>query len=227
MDTARSGQVGRATRMVAGRPTYLVAVPVEAGRVVRLAVPLADNLATQRRMRTRLLVGAGVGFVAVVLLSWLVIRRLVRPLQAMTETAEQLARGDYAARPPAAAAAAAGEVGVLAHALTHLAGEVQARFAEVQGERRTDGDHFVHQHFPCRIGPVDTFAQPRDQAVAFAAADNLLGCERQRLGHAGDQRAGEVCGRDLVDQPIRYRRRQRVVAFVGIAGKCMGIGGVE
>jgi len=133
------------------------------------------------------------------LLSWLVIRRLVRPLQAMTETAEQLARGDYAARPPAAAAAAAGEVGVLAHALTHLAGEVQARFAEVQGER-----DLVRGVLSSLVEGVVVLDRARHVVLVNDAAAALVGADAAlpaSLGPLldGAERAAEVTlrGRDV------------------------------
>jgi two-component system phosphate regulon sensor histidine kinase PhoR len=128
------GEGGHAIRRLdAGGPLqYVVALPVELGRVIRLAVPLDDVLAPRARMRTRLLVGAGLGFVALLLLSWLFIRALVRPLQAMTRTAERLARGEPGvAAPPAAA----GELGVLGRALAHMATEVEARVAELTAQR--------------------------------------------------------------------------------------------
>jgi two-component system phosphate regulon sensor histidine kinase PhoR len=128
------GERGRAIRRLGDgdRQQYLVAVPADLGRVIRLAVPLDDVLATRARMRNRLLVGAALGFVALLLLSWLFIRALVRPLQAMTRTAERLARGEYEVPTPPDAG---GELGVLGHALSHMAREVKARVGELTAQR--------------------------------------------------------------------------------------------
>lgn len=132
--TARRGEVGRATRkLAADRPlSYLVAVPAADGRVVRLAVPLSDVTATQRRMRNRLLAGAAIGFVGALLLSFVFIRAVVRPLQSMTRSAQRLAQGDYDVRAPVDAG---GELGVLARAFAHLGDEVKARVGQLTEQR--------------------------------------------------------------------------------------------
>jgi len=131
---ARRGEVGRAIRRLRSDepPQYLVAVPADLGRVIRLAVPLGDVLETRARMRYRLLVGGGFGFVGCLLLSWIFIRAITRPLQSMTRTAEKLAKGDYDVPPPADAG---GELGLLARAMTRMAGEVKARVGDLTQQR--------------------------------------------------------------------------------------------
>jgi two-component system phosphate regulon sensor histidine kinase PhoR len=132
---ARRVEIGKAIRTLGSddEPQYLVAVRANAGGVVRLAVPLGDVLGTRTRMRNRLLVGFGAGFLGCLVLSFLFIRALTRPLQAMTITAEKLARGDYEA--PSAAADSGGELGVLARAMDRMAGEVKARVGELTEQR--------------------------------------------------------------------------------------------
>jgi two-component system phosphate regulon sensor histidine kinase PhoR len=134
---ARNGDVGRAERsLVSGQPPYyLVAVPARAGRIVRLAWPLSDVIATRQRMRNRLLVGSILGFIGALVLSALVLRAVVRPLQSMTRTAERLAKGDYDVPLPTEAMAAGGELAVLGRSLTHLAGEVKSRIGELTKQR--------------------------------------------------------------------------------------------
>lgn len=131
---ARRGEVARATRqLIPGGPaSYVVAVPSEEGTVVRLAVPLSDVHATRRRMRNRLLGGAAVGFVGALLLSFVMIRAVVRPLQLMTRSAEKMAQGDYDVHAPVEEG---GEMGVLARAFTRLAGEVKARVGQLTEQR--------------------------------------------------------------------------------------------
>jgi two-component system phosphate regulon sensor histidine kinase PhoR len=134
---ARRGLIG-----IAQRPRrddedlqYLVAVPGAGGSVVRLAVPLGDILATRARMRNRLLFGFGLGFLGSLLLSWIFVRAITRPIQSLTRTAERLAKGDYDVSAPTAAEAAGGELGVLAGAMMHMAGEVKARVGELTEQR--------------------------------------------------------------------------------------------
>ena len=131
---ARHGEVGHAIRQLRDDepPQYLVAVPAERGRVVRLSVPLDDVLGTRARMRNRLLVGAAFGVVGCLALSWIFIRAITRPLQAMTHSAEQLARGDYDAPSPIASD---GELGVLARAMNRMTSEVKARVGELTEQR--------------------------------------------------------------------------------------------
>lgn len=131
---ARRGENGRAIRTLRDDdpPQYLVAVPADGGRVIRLAVPLDGVLATRARMRNRLLVGFGFGFAGCLVLSFFFIRALTRPLQAMTRTAEKLARGHYDAPPPIDSG---GELGVLARAMNRMAGEVKARVGELTEQR--------------------------------------------------------------------------------------------
>lgn len=131
---ARRGEIGRAIRELRADepPQYLVAVPAEFNRVIRLAVPLGDVLDTRARMRNRLLVGAAFAFVGCLFLSWIFIRAVTQPLQSMTRTAEKMAKGDYDVPPPTDAG---GELGVLARAMIHMAGEVKQRVTELTQQR--------------------------------------------------------------------------------------------
>ncbi|HEX8115031.1 MAG TPA: HAMP domain-containing protein, partial [Kofleriaceae bacterium] len=132
---ARQGEVGHAIRTLKSDepPQYLVAVPADEGMVIRLAVPLGDLVLTRARMRNRLLVGFGFGFLGCLVLSFIFIRALTRPLQQMTHTAEKLARGDYEAPPPPIDSG--GELGVLARAMDRMAGEVKSRVGELTEQR--------------------------------------------------------------------------------------------
>jgi len=131
---ARRGGTGRAIRRLRDDEPlqYLVAVQADLGRVVRLAVPLDDVLETRARMRNRLLVGAFLGLILCLALSWIFIRAVTRPLQSMTRTAEKLAHGDYDVEPTADAG---GDLGLLARAMARAAGEVKARVSELTQQR--------------------------------------------------------------------------------------------
>jgi len=131
---ARKGQIGRTIRRLHpdGPLQYLVAVPADLGRAIRLAVPLDDVLDTRANMRNRLLVGAGFGFVGILLLSFIFIRALTRPLQDMTRAAERLAQGHY---DTPAVSESGGELGVLARAMTHMTGEIRTRVDQLTEQR--------------------------------------------------------------------------------------------
>jgi two-component system phosphate regulon sensor histidine kinase PhoR len=131
---ARRGEVGQAKRPLreGEAEQYLIAVQADLGRVVRLAVPLDNVHETRAGMRNRLLVGGGFGLLGLLLLSWLFIRAITRPLQSMTRTAEKIAKGDYDVEPPPDAG---GELGLLARAMMRAAGEVKARVGELTQQR--------------------------------------------------------------------------------------------
>ena len=131
---ARRGEIGRAIRELRSDepPQYLVAVPAEFNRVIRLAVPLGDVLDTRARMRNRLLVGAAFAFLGCLFLSWIFIRAVTQPLQSMTRTAEKMAKGEYDVPAPTDAG---GELGVLSRAMIHMAGEVKQRVTELTQQR--------------------------------------------------------------------------------------------
>src|SRR5262249_30175976 len=131
---ARRGEIGHAIRTLGSDepPQYLVAVPADFGVVVRLAVPLDYVIDARARMRNRLLVGFGFGFLGCLVLGWIFIRALTGPLQPTTHPAEQLGRGDYDIPPPMQSA---GELGVLARAMDRMASEVKARVGELTEQR--------------------------------------------------------------------------------------------
>ena len=134
VDQARRGETGKVVRPLRDGepPQYVVAVPADEDRVIRLAVPLDYVVDARARMRNRLLVGFGFGLVGCLVLSFVFIRALTRPLQQMTHTAEKLARGDYQVPPPIEST---GDVGVLARAMNRMAAEVKARVGELTEQR--------------------------------------------------------------------------------------------
>lgn len=131
---ARKGQIGRTIRRLHadGPLQYLVAVPADQGRAIRLAVPLDDVLDARANMRNRLLVGAGFAFLGCLILSFVFIRAITRPLQLMTRSAERLAQGHY---DTPTVTDAGGELGVLAAAMTHMTSEIRSRIDELTEQR--------------------------------------------------------------------------------------------
>lgn len=138
---ARKGLTGRVIRKLHddGPQQYLVALPADNDRVIRLAVPLDDIIDTRANMRNRLLLGGAVAFIGSLLLSFIFIRALTRPLQDMTRTAEQLAVGKYDMPP---VTPAGGELGVLARAMTHMTEEIRTRIHELTEQRELLGAVF-------------------------------------------------------------------------------------
>ncbi|HEX8795246.1 MAG TPA: ATP-binding protein [Polyangiaceae bacterium] len=128
---AQAGDVGRATRILAGVPTRFVAVAAGDGMVLRLAVPLSDIDATLRGIRGRLSVAFAVAFAAALALGWLASRLAARPLRAMTESATRIARGDYAIVP----STSPDDFGVLSRTLASLGSQLETKLGELTAER--------------------------------------------------------------------------------------------
>jgi two-component system phosphate regulon sensor histidine kinase PhoR len=191
---ARRGLIGIAQRPLRNDEElqYLVAVPGSGGSVVRLAVPLGDILSTRARMRNRLLFGFGLGFVGSLLLSWIFVRAITRPIQSLTRTAERLAKGDYDGPAPTAAEAAGGELGVLAGAMMHMAGEVKARVGELTEQR-----DLLSVVFGGLVEGVLVVEPGGAIALANDAARPLLGEEAQRL----PDRLAPLVARARKDEP--------------------------
>ncbi|HEY3805081.1 MAG TPA: ATP-binding protein [Kofleriaceae bacterium] len=207
---ARRGELNHAVRELrADEPRqYLVAVPDDEGRVIRLAVPLGDIIDTRARMRNRLLVGFGFGFLGALFLSWIFVRAITRPIQSMTLTAERLAAGDYETANPSLATAAGGEFAVLARAMMRMAGEVKAREGELRQER-----DLLSVVFASLVEGVIVVEKTGAIALANAAAKPLIGddglpvelgglVERARYGGVAD---AEV---ELVGRAVRATARQ-------------------
>ena len=203
VEQAHRGHIGHAVRelRIDGPRQYLVAVPTEPGRVIRLAVPLGDVVETRERMRNRLLVGFGLGILLALLLSWIFVRAITRPIQSMTATAERLAKGEYDITPPRSATAAGGEIGVLARAMMVMAGEVKSHIGELQGER-----DLLSVVFASLVEGVVVVDRAGSVALANEAAKPLLGdvmppalvalVERATHGELADQEL-ELVGRTV------------------------------
>jgi two-component system phosphate regulon sensor histidine kinase PhoR len=132
---ALAGRLGRAVRLsrsVGSKELYM-AVPAAEGRaVIRLAVPLDEVYATVRRVQRGIF---SVGVVALVLTGVLSLGfsiAVTRPLRQLAGVARAMAAGDLTRR---ARTRHRDEVGELADALDTLAGELQRRLGQLEGER--------------------------------------------------------------------------------------------
>jgi two-component system phosphate regulon sensor histidine kinase PhoR len=131
---ALAGRIGRAVRVSTsvGAAELYMAVPASGARVIRLAVPLREVYATVRRVQRGIF---SVGVVALLLTGVLSLGfsiAITRPLRQIAQTARAMAGGDLARR---ARTRHRDEVGELADALDTLAGELQRRLGQLEGER--------------------------------------------------------------------------------------------
>jgi len=92
---ARADGIGRATRPKADDRFNYVAVPADAGLVVRLGVSSREIEQPLAAMRARLVIAALVAAAAALVLGLLAALLVARPLRTMAAEASRIARGDY------------------------------------------------------------------------------------------------------------------------------------
>ncbi len=130
---AAGGAIGHASRILPGiGEEHFVAVPAGDGLVLRLAAPLSGINATVAAMRQRLAFASLLAVGAALALGIFASRFAIRPLRAMTETATNLARGDYDVKVPIQTP---DEFGVLSRALALLAAQLKAQVGALVSER--------------------------------------------------------------------------------------------
>lgn len=137
---ALSGKTGRATRFSStlGQPALYVAVPLrQAGAiagVVRLSVPVAAVDEAFQTIRVHLLGAAVVIILLGAAASYLISRRVVRPIEDLREGADRFARGDFGARLPVPRVV---EIAALAASMNEMARQLSGRIATIQEQRNT------------------------------------------------------------------------------------------
>jgi two-component system phosphate regulon sensor histidine kinase PhoR len=127
----REGWALRRSATVNQRQMYMARRAAD-GRVLRLAVPLVEVERAVARVQRRIW-GAGaaaLGLTAVLALAFSV--AVTRPLRALAGVARAMAAGDLARR---SGVRGGDEVGELSEALDTLAGELQRRLGQLEGER--------------------------------------------------------------------------------------------
>ncbi|MCX7007248.1 MAG: PAS domain-containing protein, partial [Kiritimatiellaeota bacterium] len=136
---ARAGQVSaRATRFSATRletllyTATLVGTNGDARPVLRAARPIKGLNASLRALEWQMALVALLIFALAALASYLLARRIARPLQALRVTAEHYAAGDLAQRPPLSDIE---EVAALAEAMKTMARQLDERIQLLSHER--------------------------------------------------------------------------------------------
>jgi len=115
-----------------GIPFLYIAAPISGG-AVRLAYPLSDVEAASRRVHRALLLGSGISFVIVMVLSGIGAYSTERRLQRIVTFADRIATGDLTAR---ISATSVDEIGQVASALDKTARTLEESFVAVQNSQR-------------------------------------------------------------------------------------------
>jgi len=137
---ALAGGTGRALRFSStlGRPALYVAVPLRpAGAiegVVRLSVQISAIDEAFHTIRVHLLGAAVIIILVGAAASYLISRRIVRPIEDLREGVDRFARGDFAARLPVPPVV---EIAALAGSMNEMARELSGRIATIQEQRNT------------------------------------------------------------------------------------------
>lgn len=143
---ALRGEVGEATRSDPTRgDVVFVAVRANDDLIVRLAAPLSAVEAPVDAMQNRLLFALLLATAAAALLGLIASRIAARPLRAMTEAADRIAKGNYDVDLPPPSP---DEFGVLTEALGSLARQLEgdmARIAKLEKIRRDFVANLSHE----------------------------------------------------------------------------------
>jgi two-component system phosphate regulon sensor histidine kinase PhoR len=240
--SALSGRPGSSVRERASDAALVlyVALPItdaagEVAAVLRLAEPLTGAEPALAWFRARLAVSAAVLFALAAFASWLVSRRVARPLEKLRETAERFARGELSARPPGSGYA---EIDDLSAAMVRMAEELADRIdalARHTGEQERVLSSMVEGVLAVdRTGHVMTLNRAAAALVGTTAVPETLGRSLEEVVRnpeiqrfVGDAlRADAPCERDLTvhgseprqlqahGAPIRTVRGERLGAVV-------------
>jgi two-component system sensor histidine kinase MprB len=136
---ARSGGERRLRTATAGGREYRVlSFPRQQGGVLQMARDLGEVNGFLSELQVRLAVIGGIGVAAAVCIGWLLARRIVRPVQKLGETAEQIARTqDLTTEIPTEGTA---EIGSLARSLTTMV-DALATSKRAQQQLVSDASH--------------------------------------------------------------------------------------
>jgi signal transduction histidine kinase len=109
------------------RASVLSGGPYSGGQLI-VGIPLGSTVSTLDRLVAVELAVTGAALVAALLMGWWLVRVSFRPLRAVEDTAEAIARGELAERVPGDEART--EVGRLARALNVMLGRIERAFAQ-------------------------------------------------------------------------------------------------
>jgi two-component system, OmpR family, sensor kinase len=189
----------------------VLAKPLPRGAgVIVVAVPLSDIDGTLRQLLLVELIVSAVLLVGLGIVSWVMVRRDLRPLQEMTETAGVIAHGDLSQR--VSHLNEATEVGKLGTAFNTMVDEIEVAFSERQASedrlRRflADASHELRTPLTSILGYAELFdLGVRDRPQDLALSMHTIKAEATRMGALVD----DLLWLAQLDQE-RPLRRERV-----------------
>lgn len=166
----------------------VLAKPLSDGTgVIVVAVPLSDLDSTLRQLLFVELIVSALLLVGLGIVSWVMVRRDLRPLQEMTETAGVIAHGDLSQR--VSHVNEATEVGKLGTAFNTMVDEIEVAFAErAASEERlrrflADASHELRTPLTSILGYAELFDLGiRDRPEDLAVSLRTIKAEATRMG---------------------------------------------
>jgi len=147
-----------------------VAIPVERGDR-EYVVYVKDNKQTVQSLTgqlvTLILEALGFGIVISVLLSFLLSKTLITPIERLTEGAEEVAAGDFTHK---IEVDSKDEIGVLTATFNDMAGQLEAILQQVENEKNKLGTLFLHM-----TDGVVAFSRRGEIIQSNPAAEEMLG----------------------------------------------------
>ncbi len=155
--------------------------------VIVVAVPLTDVDSTLRHLLLIELIVSGLVLIGLGMLSWIMVRRDLRPLQEITQTAGAIAQGDLSQR--VSQVADGTEVGQLGKAFNTMVDEIEVAFADrAASEDRlrrflADASHELRTPLTAIRGHAELFdLGTRDRPEELAASLHYIQDEAARMG---------------------------------------------
>lgn len=157
-------------------PHMITTVPLSFGNYQVLLEQREDvALALPLRLRQRLILFAGVGFLATLLVAWVTTRHVVKPTEQLTMAAQRIAQGQVE---PPISVAAQDEIGTLAESLEIMRRRLQAWGSEL--EKQVDERTRELQRRNQELGDLYDTLQPKEEQLRTLLGKVLTAQEDER-----------------------------------------------
>lgn len=188
--TALTGREGNRSSWNA---SYMdVALPISGGEEDYI-VYIADNKNTVRALNKELFViiinALAVGFAISVLLSFILAKTMVIPIQSLTRAAERVASGDFSEK---IEARVDDEIGVLTRTFDNMAGRLHNTLEDIENERNKLSAVFLHM-----TDGIVAFSKDGSLIHFNPAAERLLGISFEPDPPGYDEIFGDIISFDL------------------------------
>ena len=170
--------------------TAPIVVNSQISGVVRLSRPLDDSEGLFSRLKSALFLACFLATLLAIFISVRLARKFTEPLEEITGFAREIAGGNLDKR---VHIRSGDEIEMLAHALNHLASNLEDRVSEIIGEKRKL--ELILQHMDNAVILLDRFGKV---TMVNKAASEIFSIDKTMLGHHNIQ----VIGNSLLDRAV-------------------------